>query len=141
MISRLTRTKSADSFEEKTMTRNCECCNEALKGRLDKRFCNDDCRSAWHNHRKSREYHAMHLINHALTRNRRILLSLIPEQEQSRVVTRDELLFNGFHFQYHTETHFDGSGLCYSFCYEFGYAPLDGNKYQLVRSFLQHSVQ
>jgi hypothetical protein len=113
--------------------KNCQYCNRPLKGRSDKKFCDDYCRSAHNNDLKSTVNNYMRNVNHALGKNRRILESLVPENEQMGKTHRDKLLQLGFQFRYITHTYTNHKGSVYFFCYEYGYLPLENNKYLLVK--------
>ena len=55
---------------------NCIECNEPLKGRSDKKFCDDHCRSTFNNRRNRMDNNTIRKINLRLNRNRRILKDL-----------------------------------------------------------------
>jgi hypothetical protein len=113
--------------------RNCQFCKKPLKGRSDKKFCDDYCRSAHNNDLKGAVNNYMRNVNHALGKNRRILESLVPENELTGKTHRDKLLQLGFQFRYITHTYTNHKGNVYFFCYEFGYLPLENNRYLLVK--------
>jgi hypothetical protein len=59
----------------------CLFCEKPLKGRSDKKFCDDYCRAAYNNDLKSAANNNIRNVNNALGKNRRILESLLPEGE------------------------------------------------------------
>jgi predicted nucleic acid-binding Zn ribbon protein len=113
--------------------RTCILCSRALKGRSDKKFCDDYCRAAYNNELKGVANNFMRNVNHALGKNRRILERLLPESEQTGKTNRDNLLQLGFQFRYITHTYTNQKGNVYFFCYEYGYLPLENNRYLLVK--------
>jgi hypothetical protein len=51
---------------------------QSFKGRADKKFCDDYCRTNYNNQLKSCENNYVRNINNALGKNRRILEELLP---------------------------------------------------------------
>jgi hypothetical protein len=80
----------------------CLFCEKPLKGRSDKKFCDDYCRAAYNNDLKSAANNNIRNVNNALGKNRRILESLLPEGEATAKASRDKLIEKGFQFKYHT---------------------------------------
>ena len=115
--------------EDKT----CQLCNKVLKGRSDKKFCDDYCRAAYNNDLKSASNNFIRNVNNALGKNRRILESLFPEGEKMGKANRDKLLQLGFQFKYMTHTYTNQKGNVYHFCYEYGYLPLEKNWFLIVK--------
>tara|TARA_R110000823_G_scaffold315703_1_gene450743 strand:+ start:38612 stop:38830 length:219 start_codon:yes stop_codon:yes gene_type:complete len=66
-----------------------------------------------------------------LRRNRRILEELNPDGKSK--TTRNKLIEKGFDFNYHTSTYTTKAGATYYFCYEYGYLPLEGDTFALVK--------
>ena len=116
-------------------TRNCLSCGKALKGRTDKKFCDDYCRNNYNNIQKAKGNHSPYVrsVNNALLKNRKILESLLPETEKMSKATHEKLLQNGFVFKYHTHTYKNQKEQTYFFCYDYGYLPLDNNWYLIVK--------
>ncbi len=113
---------------------NCLCCQKPLKGRSDKKFCNDYCRNQYNNQLKAPSNNLVRNINFALGKNRRIMENLIPAGEDMFRVSRDKMLQSGFRFLYNTHTYTNKKGSVYHFCYEFGYLPLDNEWILLVKA-------
>ncbi|MEM1322771.1 MAG: hypothetical protein AAGG75_21070 [Bacteroidota bacterium] len=112
------------------MKKKCQECQEEFIGRADKRFCSDQCRSAYNNRLNSDANNFMRNINNILRKNRRILAELNPHGKSK--VHRDKLLERGFKFSYFTNIYTTKAGKNYHFCYEQGYLELDNNFYALV---------
>lgn len=113
--------------------KRCLACDKPLKGRSDKKFCDDYCRSAYNNELKSAINNQMRNINNALGKNRRILEELLPENEETAKTTKEKLLQKGFLFKYVTHLYTTKSGKTYHYCYDYGYLPLDNDWYLVVR--------
>ncbi|MBX2938482.1 MAG: hypothetical protein KF880_00250 [Ferruginibacter sp.] len=101
-----------------TLNRNCICCNKPLKGRMDKRFCDDYCRNHFHNAIKSPENNLMRNVNNALTKNRRILKNTYQSTPPPHQVPVEDLMQEGYVFRYHT--HFLNEEPKGYGCYDYG---------------------
>jgi hypothetical protein len=113
------------------MEKQCLDCGEPIKGRADKKFCNDQCRNSFNNKLKSNANNLMRNINNALRKNRRILSDLNPDGITK--VSKDKLILMGFNFNYITNTYHTKAGKTYFFCYDYGYLPIENNYYTLVK--------
>ncbi|MEO6949055.1 MAG: hypothetical protein ABI123_05450 [Ginsengibacter sp.] len=112
----------------------CLNCNKALKGRTDKKFCDDYCRNNYNNQLKSTSNNLVRNINNALGKNRRILESFFKNNDETTRVSQEKLLLKGFQFKYITHTYTNKKGNVYYFCYDIGYLPLENDWYLLVKS-------
>lgn len=110
--------------------RQCQECDITFTGRKDKKFCCDQCRTAYYNRQNTDQNKFMRNINFILRKNRRILEQFNPSGKAT--VTRTALLDEGFKFAYFTNEYRTKSGKAYRFCYEYGYLPLENNVYALV---------
>ena len=113
-------------------TATCQTCHKTLRGRSDKKFCNDYCRNTFNNNLKASTNNVVRNINNKLGKNRRILESIFGEEEITKT-TKDKLLEKGFQFKYFTHTYINKKGSVYFFCYDLGYLPLDNDWYLLVK--------
>jgi predicted nucleic acid-binding Zn ribbon protein len=111
----------------------CLACGKPIKGRADKKFCDDYCRNSYNNQLKSDSNNVVRNINNALKKNRRILEELLPETEEMAKANKDKLQRLGFQFKYHTHLYTNKKGNTYYFCYEYGYLPLDNDWYLVVK--------
>ena len=114
-------------------SRFCLNCNKPVKGRTDKKFCDDFCRNNYNNQLKSNTINLVRNINNALGKNRRILENLFIAGEEMAKTTRNKLLQKGFQFKYITHTYTNKKGNVYFFCYDIGYLPLESDWYLLVK--------
>jgi predicted nucleic acid-binding Zn ribbon protein len=99
--------------------KTCLSCGKPVKGRSDKKFCDDYC--------------LIRNVNNALGKNRRILESFLPEGDATAKASRDKLLEKGFQFKYHTHLYTTKTNKVYYYCYEYGYLPLEHNWYLIVK--------
>ncbi|MBL0145907.1 MAG: hypothetical protein IPP48_09215 [Chitinophagaceae bacterium] len=113
--------------------KTCLSCGKAVKGRSDKKFCDDYCRAAYNNDLKSASNNLIRNVNNALGKNRRVLENLLPQGEPTAKTNRDKLIEKGFQFKYHTHLYQTKNGNTYFYCYEYGYLPLENNWYLIVK--------
>ncbi len=113
--------------------KNCLLCNKPVKGRTDKKFCDDYCRNIYNNQLKAPENNLVRNINHALGKNRRILQVLLPDGEDLARVQKDKLLQMGFRFKFCTHIYTNKKGSVYYYCYDYGYLPLEQEWYLVVK--------
>jgi len=113
------------------MEKLCLDCNETLRGRSDKKFCDDQCRSNFNNRMKAGQQCCIRPVNSILRKNHSIL-SKICIGEKIRI-KKDVLLRNGFNPDYHTHLHQVQNGNTYFFCYDYGILKLDGDVYLVVK--------
>jgi predicted nucleic acid-binding Zn ribbon protein len=103
------------------MQHKCEYCGMEFIGRVDKRFCSDQCRASFHNEKHKANNIAMIQINKILKNNRRILKKLNPIGKTT--VPKSFLELQGFDFRFYTHL-YSSHNNTYFFCYEYGYLPL-----------------
>jgi hypothetical protein len=119
---------------QQSAAKPCLACGKSIKGRSDKKFCDDFCRNTYNNQLKSGDNNYVRSINNSLRRNRRILEELLPETEKMAKTTKEKLLQKGFQFKYSTHSYTNAKGNVYLFCYDYGYLPLEKDWYLLVRN-------
>ncbi|MBS1509353.1 MAG: hypothetical protein JST86_00815 [Bacteroidetes bacterium] len=116
----------------------CISCGNPVKGRSDKKFCDDYCRASYNNDLNSAVNNFVRNVNHALGKNRRILESLLPNGEATVKTTRDKLIEKGFQLKYHTHQYLTKTGKTYFYCYDYGYLPLENDWYLIVKREENH---
>lgn len=107
-------------------------CQNPIRGRADKRFCDDACRNAYNNRLNSSQNNIIRQINGILRKNRKILQEFLSDEKMTKV-SQDRLLKSGFDFGYLTHYLNTSKGQQYVFVYEYGYLPLDNNQYLIVK--------
>jgi hypothetical protein len=118
---------------QQTETKTCLTCGKPLRGRADKRFCDDYCRNSYNNQLKSASNNFVRNINNALGKNRRILENLLLVGEETAKANKEKLHRLGFQFKYLTEILTTKAGKTYFYCYEYGYLPLENDWYLIVK--------
>jgi len=103
----------------------CLACNRELIGRADKKFCDSQCRSTYHN--KNRPIHEIDIqkINSSLRRNRTLLAHFSPSGKTT--IKREILLKSGYSFDVFTHIFTFKTGTYY-FCYDYGFLPVKDDK-------------
>ncbi len=110
--------------------KKCLECDSKISGRIDKKFCSDQCRISYNNRLNSDNTNLVRNINNALRKNRRILIELNATGKTK--TTREKLLEKGFDFHYFTSIYTTKEGGVYHYCYEQGYLQMDKDWYLLV---------
>ena len=85
------------------------------------------------NKRREFIFEGVRNINNALRKNRRILQELLRPNEKVTKTKMEKLVERGFLFKYITHTYTNQKGNVYSFCFEYGYMPLENNNYLVVK--------
>lgn len=112
--------------------RVCAACSRLIKGRPDKKFCDQECRNSYNNNLRKKDP-LVRSINNILGKNRRILQSVLPKNQSPVKVSKQKLIELGFNFTYHTHTYITQNSNTYLFCYEFGYLPIEVDLCLVVR--------
>jgi predicted nucleic acid-binding Zn ribbon protein len=114
------------------MEKHCHACGQKIKGRLDKIFCNDHCRSHYHNHKNRDTVVIMQKTNRILRKNRQILDSAFQANLVDLEV--DFLSKLGFNPEFHTQIHRTEQGRWYFFIYDLGFEITEnGRKMKLFK--------
>jgi predicted nucleic acid-binding Zn ribbon protein len=113
--------------------KKCLSCGKTIKGRSDKKFCDDYCRNNYNNQLKLADSGVVRLINNALAKNRRIMQTILPADKDTAKVNRDQLLLKGFSFTYFTHIYTTKTGKQYVYCYDYGYLPLENDWFLIVK--------
>ena len=119
-----------------TTTKLCLACSKVVKGRTDKKFCDDYCRNAFNNKAKSEESNYVKQLLQLLKKNRSILEELLGKEEMVKLPAH-KLIDKGFRFNYYTHQYKNKKGNIYHFCFEYGYLPLENGWYLLVKRLTQ----
>src|SRR5262245_44340715 len=85
--------------------KNCMLCGKILKGRVDKKYCDDYCRNSYNNQLKGSSNSLVRNINNALGKNRRILEGHLRDKETTAKAHKEKLMQQGFRFNYFTHTY------------------------------------
>lgn len=97
----------------------CLDCGSALKGRVDKKYCNDFCRSNYNNTLNRKRNIDLKEINKILKRNASILEKL--DSRGMRESNSVLLETAGFDFRFFTHQVISPTGEVYNCCYNYAY--------------------
>lgn len=110
--------------------KNCLYCKDLIKGRSDKKFCDDSCRNAFNNRKSATSNNLMRRVNRILSKNRKILRDLyVLNQEKAN---KEVLLYRGFVFNYFTSVYENSQGKKCYFIYDLGYYFSDDQKQEVL---------
>jgi hypothetical protein len=114
------------------MKRTCLYCNEELRGRIDKKFCDSQCKSAYHNHTSSSTEAYIRCVNKQLRANRSALRTACPQGKAT--VKKEFPIKLGMDFKHLTHSWKSKGGNLYYFCYDYGYTPaLEAGKILIIQ--------
>jgi hypothetical protein len=109
-----------------------------IKGRTDRKFCNDQCRGTYHNLQYLESNTAIRLINRILKKNYSIL-SLLNTNGKT-TVSKIQLHYLGYRFEYVTSmSKTRNNNVCF-FCYNQGYRELNDKVMMLVLPFKKDNL-
>jgi len=117
---------------EKATVRTCRTCGKSIRGRIDKKFCDDPCRNNFNNRLRAPETNYTRRVIYALQKNRQILAEQLGDLPLLKI-SRERLLVLGFQFRYHTHDFINQKGNRYTYCFEYGYLTLDEDRLLLVK--------
>jgi len=106
-------------------SQNCINCGETLSGRRDKKFCDDHCRSLYHNQTYAPDYNLIRKTHTILRKNRRILLQAGIAFGERNEVPSQWLTEQGFSFQHCTQWTDRKKTEQQIICYDIAYQWLD----------------
>ena len=109
----------------------CLQCGQDIKGRSDKKFCDDQCRSHHNREHSFPDERYVRKVLRALKKNRQILMDLNPGGK-TKVLCKT-MLKNGFDFSYFTSVLKTAEGKYYYFCFEMGYILISKEHALLVK--------
>ncbi|MFZ4056658.1 MAG: hypothetical protein ACOYKE_00905 [Ferruginibacter sp.] len=114
--------------------KQCLTCTKVVRGRSDKKFCDDNCRNVFNNQQKSSVEKNVVRINQILRKNRQVLSSFFNNDQPRLKVHKERLLIGGFNFLYTTHSCTGiKSGATYHFCYDYGFRLLKNDMVLLIR--------
>lgn len=112
------------------MEKECPECKDTFTGRVDKKFCCDQCRNSYNNRLNKDANNFCRNINRILKNNRKILENFVKNKKHR--TTKEKLLNSGYNFDYMTNVYKTKTGKVYHFCYDFGYIESDNNSLNIV---------
>lgn len=114
--------------------KKCLYCQKKIKGRIDKKFCDEQCKGTYHYEKKKEGEGTLYSkILLQLKTNRRVLSHFNPGGKAT--IRKDLLLQDGFDPNYFTHYWKNTKGQVYLFCFEQGFRLLtehNKEKYVLI---------
>ncbi len=104
------------------VNKKCLVCGDRLIGRLDKKYCSDQCRYFANNKNKIETERPIQDVNKALRKNRSILKMLCPAGKT--VVRRVILDGMGYDVTVFSSLFLTSNKSIYYLCYDYGFTPL-----------------
>lgn len=113
--------------------RVCQQCGDRIRGRSDKRFCDDRCRNQFHNQQRRLPVlnERARQIQRRLTQNRRVLEACLGARKRC-IISRDELLLRGFLFDLFSQRRQEVDRV-YFYCLDLGYRLVDAGRVLVFR--------
>ena len=106
-------------------------CKSELFGRVDKKYCSDQCRNAFNNREKRSDNNYIRNVNNALRKNHRILQGLLKEDKTA--VKKEKLMTLGFNFNYHTSLYQTKDNRVYFYSYDVGIINTNDDWYTILK--------
>lgn len=113
--------------------KKCLACGKPVRGRSDKKFCDDYCRNVYNNKAKGAHSSLIRNINNILKKNRNLLASLLSQEQETIKIEREKLSGLGFRFGYFTHQYTTKKEATYFFCYDYGYLSIDNGWFLVVK--------
>lgn len=109
--------------------KKCLDCGAILHGRIDKKFCSDQCRNNYNNKLNRDSNNFIRNIHGLLRKNRRILADL---HEEGKIrVHKDALFALGYNFNFFTHIIETSQGNIFHYCFEYGFRETDDDFLEL----------
>ena len=112
--------------------KTCQNCSKPLKGRADKKFCDENCRNQYNNTINSDVNAEMRNIQNILRKNRRILVKVLGNKDKLKTSLK-KLTDLGYKLNYLTQLYRTKTGTEYQYCFEYGMMILDDNMVLIVK--------
>ena len=107
-------------------------CRKMLRGRSDKKFCDQKCKNNHYNEfRRTRQPAQFRQINQILMQNRNILKELF-DRSVEKLFSTEDISNQGFMLSYFTHSNRNQDEQSY-YCYDYGLRTAEEGRYQLIR--------
>ncbi len=130
-----TTVKDSIELRKHSQIKLCLFCSKPLKGRSDKKFCDEQCKNQYHNLAVEDGEKTYKRVLKILRKNRQVLKELLGEQS-SVVLTKEKLVARGYDPDF--LTHFKEVGAAkrrYYFTFDYGYREEGDENVKVVKAF------
>ncbi|ERM82202.1 hypothetical protein P872_07285 [Rhodonellum psychrophilum GCM71 = DSM 17998] len=113
--------------------KNCLNCNKIIRGRSDKKYCDDYCRNTFNNLKKFDENSSKGVYLRQLNINWKILDNILEDGVETVRIPKDRLLRQGYDFKFRTHEFTNSQSKKYIYCFDYGYLELEEDWVLVVR--------
>lgn len=114
--------------------RKCLECGTEIYGRVDKKFCSDQCRNTFNNRTHAIANSYIRKVNYIIRKNRKIMAELLENSNKDAIkIHKRKLIDLGFNFEYYTNIYKTKTGNYYYFNYEYGFMKIDDEYFTIVK--------
>ena len=113
--------------------KSCINCNRLIKGRTDKKFCDENCRNSYNNRLHAERNNLIRNINNAVGKNRRILAELAGPAGRVSDVPFQKIINRGYRLQFFTHRANCRRGREFIFCYDHGFHRREDGRCVIVK--------
>ena len=113
------------------MERLCLECGSSITGRSDKKFCDDACRTAYHNRIHKEDSDFIRNVQSILRKNRKILSDLYSSKDFN--LSKEFLILQGFNFDFHTNSSSKSNGKNCYYCFDYGYLIKEDGRLEIMK--------
>lgn len=118
-------------IEAAVVSKPCAFCQKPVRGRSDKRFCNDQCRNSLNSLKNAPANATIRSITNVLKKNRRVLEQLSGSGNTAPIPKR-EMVNRGFQLEYCTQYIPQASGNPVICCFDFAYQVTANGKCRII---------
>ena len=111
---------------------NCLHCNSSFNGRLDKKFCSNDCKNSFNYNKRKKTKSEVKTIDNFLHRNREILEVLMGNYKKM-MIHKINLERAGFRFEYMTGIYHNKENKRFHYVYDYAWAEFTNQEVMLVK--------
>lgn len=121
-------------FTTKNMstTKICQQCQSPLKGRSDKKFCDDYCRSQYYSQQHKINNDCIKFVTNRLRKNRMILKKLYTQKKYS--ISLHHIPIFGMDLCFHTHKFKSSNGDIYTMVFDYGFKLCPDQGIQIIQS-------
>lgn len=114
--------------------RFCKVCGKPLQGRIDKKYCDINCKNQYHIDMRSLHLDEVNMEMKFLLRNRTILHELLDQKGvKKRKIKRYALQRKGFRFQNYTGNYLNKQGKTYHYVFDYSFMNFSDQEVLIIK--------